>query len=211
MGTIKSGVLGGFSGKVGGVVGAAWKGISYMKSLPASVSNPRTAGQVAQRLKMATIVLLSQFILGAWIRPLCNGVAVKMSGFNWFVMKNIPFISSLGVVDDNSFKVCDGPMAATPITTAVNAAGTVTVVFPVTLDGELQSANDIAYLLVIDSVKKKAHATHGALRSTGTIAIVLPADMAANTALSTIYLAFKSNEPLIRPICVSDPSSHAIA
>ena len=31
MGTIKQGILGGFSGKVGTVVGSSWKGISYMR------------------------------------------------------------------------------------------------------------------------------------------------------------------------------------
>jgi hypothetical protein len=211
MGKINAGILGGFSGNVGNVVGSSWKGIAYMKRLPASVANPRTAGQVAQRLKMSTIVLLTQFILNAWVRPLCNGTTPKMSGFNWFVKHNIPFVSSAGVVDDASFVPCNGPMAGTPITSAINAAGTVTVVFPNTLDGEYQSANDIAYVLVIDGVSKQAHATHGALRSTGTIAIVLPAAMAGNTATSTLYLAFKGNEPLIRPVMVSDPTSHAIA
>lgn len=38
MGTIKQGILGGFSGKVGNVVGASWKGIDYIRSLPSSVS-----------------------------------------------------------------------------------------------------------------------------------------------------------------------------
>jgi hypothetical protein len=42
MGTIKQGILGGFSGKVGTVVGASWKGIAYMRSLPQKVKNPRT-------------------------------------------------------------------------------------------------------------------------------------------------------------------------
>jgi hypothetical protein len=32
MGTIKQGILGGFSGKVGTVIGASWKGINYMRS-----------------------------------------------------------------------------------------------------------------------------------------------------------------------------------
>jgi hypothetical protein len=49
MGTIKKGVLGGFSGKVGSVVGASWKGIDYIRSLPASVKNPRTEGQVDRK------------------------------------------------------------------------------------------------------------------------------------------------------------------
>ena len=42
MGTISKGILGGFSGKVGTVIGGNWKGIDYMRSKAASVSNPRT-------------------------------------------------------------------------------------------------------------------------------------------------------------------------
>jgi hypothetical protein len=53
MGTIKQGILGGFSGKVGTVIGASWKGINYMRSIPQHVKNPRTAGQVSQRSKKA--------------------------------------------------------------------------------------------------------------------------------------------------------------
>ena len=55
MGKIKQGILGGFSGKVGTVVGGAWKGIDYMRSLATSVSNPKTSGQVAVRTNFATI------------------------------------------------------------------------------------------------------------------------------------------------------------
>ena len=53
MGTIKQGILGGFSGKVGTVVGSSWKGISYMRGQAQSVKNPRTAKQMAQRDKFS--------------------------------------------------------------------------------------------------------------------------------------------------------------
>jgi hypothetical protein len=53
MGTIKQCILGGFSGKVGTVIGASWKGINYMRSIPQHVKNPRTAGQVSRRSKKA--------------------------------------------------------------------------------------------------------------------------------------------------------------
>ena len=52
MGTIKQGVLGGFSGKVGTVIGASWKGTAYMRGQATHVKNPRTAAQIAQRTKM---------------------------------------------------------------------------------------------------------------------------------------------------------------
>lgn len=56
MGTIKKGILGGFSGKVGTVVGSSWKGIDYIRSLPTTVRNPRTPRQVDQRGKFATVI-----------------------------------------------------------------------------------------------------------------------------------------------------------
>ena len=38
MGTIKQGILGGFSGKVGTVVGSTWKSVHYMRALAVSFS-----------------------------------------------------------------------------------------------------------------------------------------------------------------------------
>ena len=55
MGKISQGILGGFSGKVGNVVGSSWKGISYIRIMPASVANPRTPGQVTQRTKFTAV------------------------------------------------------------------------------------------------------------------------------------------------------------
>jgi len=64
MGTIKKGILGGFSGKVGTVVGGSWKGIAYMRSIPARVRNPRTWAQVSHRKKFALAVRLVQPLSG---------------------------------------------------------------------------------------------------------------------------------------------------
>ena len=49
MGKIKQGILGGFKGKVGTVIGSSWNGISYMRGLAQSHKNPKTAGQTTQR------------------------------------------------------------------------------------------------------------------------------------------------------------------
>jgi hypothetical protein len=46
MGIIKQGILGGFSGKVGNVVGGTWKGIDYMRVLPKA-----TVGGVVKSLQ----------------------------------------------------------------------------------------------------------------------------------------------------------------
>ena len=41
MGKISQGILGGFSGKVGTVIGGNWKGIDYMRSKASKVTNPK--------------------------------------------------------------------------------------------------------------------------------------------------------------------------
>lgn len=61
MGRIKKGILGGFSGKVGAVVGASWRGIDYMRGLPEKSNKPSTPSQLAQQNKMA---LFRGFLLG---------------------------------------------------------------------------------------------------------------------------------------------------
>lgn len=89
MGVIKRGILGGFSGAVANVVGSTWKGIDYMKSLPLSVANPRTPGQVKQRGAFTGIVSIASSALSVIVKPLWDRFAVKESGYNSFVSANI--------------------------------------------------------------------------------------------------------------------------
>ena len=49
MGIINQGILGGFSGKVGPIVGFHWKSKYYIRARAAKVSNPRTPKQQAER------------------------------------------------------------------------------------------------------------------------------------------------------------------
>lgn len=56
MATFNKGILGGFSGKVGNVVGGSWRGIDYMRSKPTKVNNPNTPAQQTQRQKFALMM-----------------------------------------------------------------------------------------------------------------------------------------------------------
>ncbi|TKB98644.1 DUF6266 family protein [Pedobacter cryophilus] len=51
MGKFQKGILGGFSGKVGTVIGSNWKGIDYMRSLPRRNKKDPTQNQVDVRIK----------------------------------------------------------------------------------------------------------------------------------------------------------------
>lgn len=87
MGTIKQGILGGFNGKVGTVIGSSWKGITYMKGRAQHVKNPRTAGQIYQRNAMKAIALALHPIASILSITFKNS-AQKMSGYNKAVSIN---------------------------------------------------------------------------------------------------------------------------
>ena len=55
MGTYNKGILGAFSGKVGPVVGASWRGKEVMRSLPKKGNKVPTATQLLQRQKFAMV------------------------------------------------------------------------------------------------------------------------------------------------------------
>lgn len=55
MGKIKTGILGGFQGKVGTVIGSTWRGESIMRALPKSASKAPSELQKLQRLKFKAV------------------------------------------------------------------------------------------------------------------------------------------------------------
>ena len=59
MGKIKQGILGGFRGKVGTVVGSYWNGIFYMKSLPQSYKKDRSGAKAMRQGYFKELVTLS--------------------------------------------------------------------------------------------------------------------------------------------------------
>lgn len=81
MGIIKKGILGGFSGTVGNIVGGSWKGIDYLRILPASVANPKTQKQMDQRTKFITVIRFLQ-PLTDFVRIGFKAYAIRMTAFN---------------------------------------------------------------------------------------------------------------------------------
>lgn len=67
MAKLRSGILGGISGKVGNVVGGRWRGIDYIRTKPAQVKNPNTEAQQNQRMRFKLVI---QFLKK--IKPLVN-------------------------------------------------------------------------------------------------------------------------------------------
>lgn len=81
MGIINKGILGGFSGKVGSVVGGNWKGIDYMRSKSSRGKFVPTELQHSQQIKFALLMGFLQTLTGL-LRLTFSDFAVKMTGIN---------------------------------------------------------------------------------------------------------------------------------
>lgn len=110
MAKIKQGILGGFSGKVAGVVGTSWKGRAVMKSRPLSVANPRTDAQQEQRGKFSKIAELASKVLTTFVQPVENPISGDISGYNKFVKDNKSAFSALGKLQAASFVAGGGKL-----------------------------------------------------------------------------------------------------
>lgn len=114
MGKIKQGILGSVSGKVGGVIGGSWKGIGYVRSIPASVADRKSTAQLIQRDRIKLLGKLSADLLAPIIKPLWDRFAIKMSGYNAFVKTNMVAIVSGTEVNLAAFRTSVGKMAEVP-------------------------------------------------------------------------------------------------
>lgn len=189
---IKRGILGGFSNKIGNVVGTSWKGIAVMKSLPLSVANPRTLAQLNQRGRFANLSSMGSSILAPIIKPLWDRFAQQESGFNEFMRTNMEAMDEAGNPDIETFQISKGKMNAVNPTTVVAdaSASTVVVTWPTTLTDAYADPTDLAYIAVWNHNGTVLRGFGGTVpRSAGTATVSVPSMIAGEP--TDVFLAFK--------------------
>jgi len=193
MGTIKQGILGGFSGKVGGVVGAAWKGIAYMRALPVSVANPQSAGQIEQRTKFSNVTSYASVILATIIKPLWDRFAQGQSGYNAFISKNIALFEDTLPLPVTEFVISQGKMASTVISSVDITVGQklITVHWPDDSGSGFKLSTDEVFLVVHNtSGINIGFAGAEAIRSELSASVTMAEGVEAGD-LIRVYLAFR--------------------
>lgn len=195
MGRISKGVLGGFSGKIGNVVGGSWKGIDYMRIKPSSVANPRTIGQVDQRTKFTAAL---QFLqpLKDFVRVGFKNFANKMTEFNsamsYTLGNAITGISPDFLVDYSSALLSRGslPSALNPSATST-VAGAVEVTWDDNTLNGTASATDKSLIALYNSNKAEAiYTLAGPARSVGTETLVVPTNYSGDDLEA--YISFQT-------------------
>lgn len=208
MGKIKQGILGAVSGKVGSVVGSSWKGKAIVKIKPASVANPKTAGQIAQRGKFSNAVAFAVGILATVIKPLWDRFASGMSGYNDFVSQNVALFSGVIPSPVTSFVLSKGKMAATAITAVLDLSSSNVAISWTNDTGEgYKLGTDAIYAIYINVTKQKfgfIDVTATRANATGTGSIELQGTQAGDSVY--VFAAFRRADGSV----VSN-SSYAVA
>lgn len=196
MGKISQGILGGFSGKVGSVVGANWKGINYMRSKAVSVANPRTEGQVRQRTKFSVTLSFLQ-PLTDFLRVGYKMYAIKKTAFNAAMSY---FINNAIIGDSHDFSIDPSKVLVSrgPLTPALNASATiqpgeVTVSWEDNSSSGSATSSDKALIVVYNVSKMEAvYTTSGATRSEQSQVMTIPADW--DNDILSVHLGFISED-----------------
>ena len=195
MGTIKKGILGGFSGLVGTVIGGTWKGIDYMRSKAASIANPRTPAQLDQRARFSVAI---KFLkpLTAFLRIGFKSQAVKMSAFNaamsWNLENALMGAYPLYEIDYTKAQISQGslPGALNPLAVA-GAAGKIDYTWEDNSTDSSAMATDKVLLAVYNPVKQRVISVVGGnTRLSGSQSITLPAAFAGDEV--QCYIAFQN-------------------
>lgn len=208
MGKINRGILGGFSGKVANIIGGSWKGIAYMRSQPLSVAQPNTAAQVNQRASFENLVDLAKASLLLIIHPLWNRLAVKMSGYNFFIQQNKLAVDDTGFADPAQFSVSPGnDTGVDGITIAASDGNDAVTVNWVDNSGTGTAlATDIAYTMAWNvDTEALGYWDAAAVRSDAAQSVLMDANNNTGDTL-WCWTAFKSADGLK----ISAQASHSI-
>lgn len=145
-GVINQGILGGFSGKVGPVVGGKWKDIDYMRGYVVP-ENPNTPAQQAVRAKWKQLVVTARTLLTTILQPFWDIFYPGMSGFNAWISQNYSLSDSDGKIDQTAI-MSKGTLEGTVITDCEydTATGATTLGFDTTINGNGLTTDNVNYI-----------------------------------------------------------------
>lgn len=203
MGTIEKGILGGFSGKVGTVVGGTWKGIEYMRSKSNRRNFVASQKQLEQQQKFALIMRFLQ-PMAALLEVSFKDYAIRKTGINSAFSYNYDNAITGAfpdyAVDYSKALVCRGllPNAAGPVVTS-GAGGILTWSWADNTGGAAQATDQCILVAYCPAMKQVIYTTNGGMRSdlTGDLNVVTFSGQLVET-----YIGFISEDGRVVSVSV---------
>lgn len=130
-------------GRLGGMVGATWKGIDYVRKMVIPF-NPQSAGQTGTRTVFAFLVAMGRRINSTILKDNLVPKPKKMSPFNAFIKNNQPMIDA-GVVTIADMVIAKGGLFQPPnvVLTVGGDTDDVIVAWDGDLEGEAEATDNI--------------------------------------------------------------------
>ena len=194
MATFRQGILGGFSGKVGTVVGSTWKSINYMRALAVNVHNPNTVKQQCQRGKFKVVLQFCKTIT-PFLRVGFQEHEYRQSAVNaassYLLRYAAEGCGSEAALNFDKVRVSQGSLTAAENASAEVTAGKVTFSWTDNSDTGDAQATDTAMALAYNKDRQEAvYRMAIATRADGTAELTLPTNWDGEAL--AIYLAFCS-------------------
>ena len=193
MGSIKQGILGGFSCKVGNVVGSSWKGIAYMRGLAVKAKNANTLVQQMQRAKFALSVKFMSKI-NPYIRYGYKNYMAKQTAGNVglsYMMHNNCIVGEFPnySIDFSVLKVALGQLKKAEAPNMALSSGTATCTWTDNSGNGNAQPTDLAMVLLYNKDKAEAEYDIGnATRANATLSYTYPRNWTGDTFVA--YLSF---------------------
>lgn len=195
MAKFNDGINGPFKGKVGTVVGATWKGIHYMRSLPEPRVSQPTRGEMKNRQKWA----LSQ----SWLQPITQFVRIGWKGYS---QKSEGFIAAKSYLMKHAFEEEGGEVIINPalvklssgdlpLPATIEATQLETSLVQFTWDTGFDSekankGDQIMMLAYNDEMKSAKVDVMGALRKNGSDTLTLKASAPGTYHLYAAFISY---------------------
>ena len=196
MGKIKQGIFGGFSGKVGNVIGSSWNGIPYMRSMPTSFNDPKTLKQKMQRGKFTAVLSALQPIT-TFLRVGFKTYAQGRSAFNAAMSHTFKHAITGEypnyTIDYAKLHVSLGNLTGVDVVTTSVLVGKIELFWNNNSGTGNAQASDKALIVAINPAKgESAYITDGASRASGREELVMPPSWQGDEV--KVYLAFISED-----------------
>lgn len=211
MGTLKEGILGGFSGKVGTIVGSTWKSVHYIRALAINIKDPKTEKQLQQRDRFRVVINFLK-IITPLIRIGYRNYEQERSAYNaaasYLLRYAVTADSQGAVLDFEKVRMSRGSLTPAQEATIAMKGNEATFTWTDNSGTGDAMATDLAMLLVYNKERQEAaYSIATATRADTTATLTLPTDWGSEALAAYLSFCSEDGELVANSVCLKNDSA----
>ena len=196
MARLKEGIFGGFSGKVGNIIGSSCRGVDYIKSAPAKMTNPRTKSQTKQRSSF----IITQNFLRTMIPIIrigfkdyaIDGMSAFSAAMSYNMINGINKVKDGCVIDYTNVLISRGSLFPSPVINATVTDDLLQFEWNPILNENAKSTDQVMVIAHNAAKGESVFDVNAGKRGSAATFIVLPKEWKGD--IIETYIAFKNEE-----------------